>query len=736
MADSMTMFGVFNGNIWRDEMNGKSIFRMLTKHNLILSDMYQKEYIVNNLLVQKDERWVEVKCSALDTPIPSIERGTPIKVSGYFLSNDQDVWSFIISDFETECNDDITAVRYIKSFSGFNEEKAIQIIRHFGNDIFSYDSSMKEKMMEIARIKEDKIDEFLLKIERTKAENEVFSELSEVKIPYPYSIKAVKAFGKTAISVLKADPYQGLKFGFTFKQCDRLAKKYGYSGCSTQRLRAATDVCMSRIASEGHTYTPVEIFQKNLEYQLQNGGEYDEMISPVTSMVIKNSRFRFETGIGYKNIIDNKIAAAEERVAKKICSLCKKVAEPYNDDFLPIIENQCGMEFGKEQRSAFNMFRTRGIKILTGGPGTGKTTTVKGLILCYKMMHPNHRIKLAAPTGRAAQRLAESTEMPATTIHKMLEFVPYGESATVRDSNNPIEAEFVVIDEVSMMDIQLFDMLLEAIKPNTTLLLIGDIHQLESVGAGACLRDLLRTQIKVVDSTLLTEVFRQKGNSPIIDNSIKINSGISELEENNDFIIRELPSQKAMYDEVIEYYKSYKGNMFDIQILCPTYKGDAGIDKLNVTIRDLVNPTGKTLTYGFHRYREGDKIIMTKNNDDVGYYNGDIGLIESIKDDGIIINIRGKKIILTRECFDDLKLAYAITIHRSQGSEFKNVIVVLPKEPKSMLVRNLFYTAVTRAKKKVIIVAETGAIKTAVETDKADVRRTKLAKLIDKNRTL
>ena len=732
MAD-MTLFGVFVGNIWRDEMNGKSIFRILTKHRLVLKDMYQNTQIKTNFITGKDEKWFDVKCSALETPVPSLEKGTPVKVTGYFLDRNQEVWDFIVSDFSCSCNDDVTAVNFLNEL-GISKDKSQKIVNDFGNEIFDYDENMTETLINDYDIKEEKATDVIGRLSRKTAECEVFKELSTVKIPYPYTIKAVKTYGKKALDVLKGDPYQGLKIGFTFKQCDNLAIKYGYSSCNTARLRAATDVCMSRIASEGHTYTPIDVFNKALVYQLEHGG-YENKVSPTTTALIRNSRFKVESGPDYQIIIDRKIAAAEQRVAKNILKLCNSVPEPYDENYLPVIENKCGMEFGTEQRNAFEMFRKRGIKILTGGPGTGKTTTVKGLILCYQMMHPKHKIKLAAPTGRAAQRLAESTEMPATTVHKLLEFIPYGESPTVRDQNNPVDADFIVVDEVSMMDIQLFDMFLEAVKPNTTILLVGDIHQLESVGAGAVLRDLLKTKIDVVDATFLTEVFRQKGGSPIIDNSIKINQGRIDLEECNDFIISSKNSQKEMFDEVIAFYKAYRGGMFDIQILCPSYKGESGIDALNVAIRDMVNPTGKVLTYGYHKFREGDKIIMTRNNDEVGYYNGDIGIIETIPEDGIIINIRGKHITLTRECFDDIRLAYAITIHRSQGSEFKNVIVVLPKEPKSMLVRNLFYTGVTRAKKKVIIVSEQDAIKQAVETDKADVRRTRLSEILDKSRT-
>ena len=347
-------------------------------------------------------------------------------------------------------------------------------------------------------------------------------------------------------------------------------------------------------------------------------------------------------------------------------------------------------------------------------------------------MHPEHTIKLAAPTGRAAQRLAESTGMSATTVHKLLNYVPYGENPSCKDGNNPIDANMIVIDEASMIDIELFDMFLEAVKNDTTILLVGDIHQLESVGAGAVLRDLLNAKTVNIKHTFLTEVFRQKGGSPIIDNSIKINNGEYVLDTSEDFQIFNENSQIDCFNRVRDIYMSLynENDLYETQILCPSYKGESGIDKLNVSIRDTLNPDGKTLVYGWKKYRVGDKVIMTKNNMELGYYNGDIGVIKEIVEDNLTVSVKDTDITLSRENFDDLSLAYAITVHRSQGSEFDNVIVVLPSEPKSLLVRNLFYTAVTRAKRRVFIIYEGDALKTAISTDKTDDRRTRLSKLI------
>ncbi|MCR5624236.1 MAG: AAA family ATPase, partial [Lachnospiraceae bacterium] len=468
-------------------------------------------------------------------------------------------------------------------------------------------------------------------------------------------------------------------------------------------------------------------FKKQADYKI-NSSVFEDKVSILSLSSIKDEEFDIKN----KEIYSKSLKRAEERAANNVKRLAINKAEPFSEQYIPIIEKECGMAFGKEQREAFFMFRDRGIKILTGGPGTGKTTTVKGLILNYRYMHPNHKIKLAAPTGRAAQRLAESTGMPAQTVHKLLNYVPYGDNPTCKDGNDPIDADFIVIDEASMLDIELFDMLLEAVKNDTTILLVGDIHQLESVGAGAVLRDLLSAKTVNIKHTFLTEVFRQKGGSPIIDNSIKINNGEFDLETTDDFQVFKEANQIDCFNRVKELYLSlYNSNdLYDTQILCPSYKGESGIDKLNVSIRDTLNPNGKTLVYGWQKYRVGDKVIMTKNNMELGYYNGDIGVIKEIVEDNLTVSVKDTDITLSRENFDDLSLAYAITVHRSQGSEFENVIVVLPKEPKSLLVRNLFYTAVTRAKKRVFIVTEGEALKTAIITDRTDDRRTKLSKLI------
>ncbi len=730
MSEEFTMInGVYNYALWRDEANGKAFFILLTKKNLVLPQMYGKTYVSRNELTNKDETWYEVRCNAFDKPLPAIERGTPIRIEGFFQNDvvNEGSWQFKITSVELICNDEITAIRYLKKF-GIEFENALKITEKLGSNVFSYTQNEEFSAFLREFMSDKKADNVLKRLETITSEAETFSLFSEAKIPYPYVIKAVKHFGTAASRMVRISPYKvGMKIGLTFKQCDELAIKMGFSATSKSRIEAVSSSVMKSFSSGGNIYTPVDKFKKQVEYKI-NHSVFEEKVGPISYLSLKNEEYDIKNN----QIFSKSLKKAEERAAYNVKRLAKDVVEPFSEDYIPIIEEKCHMKFGKEQRQAFEMFRYRGIKILTGGPGTGKTTTVKGLIMCYQFMHPEHKIKLAAPTGRAAQRLAESTGLPATTVHKLLNYVPYGENPSCKDANDPIDADFIVIDESSMLDIELFDMLLEAIKNNTTLLLVGDIHQLESVGPGAVLRDLLQANTVNIKNTFLTEVFRQKGGSPIIDNSVKINNGETELEQCEDFVIKKERNQDDCFNTVKSIYTNLynKNDLYETQILCPTYKGEAGIDKINVALRDMLNPNGKTLTYGFQKFRVGDKVIMTKNNMECGYYNGDIGIIKSIVEDTINIMIRDNEIILSRENFDDISLAYAITVHRSQGSEFQNVIVVLPNEPKSMLVRNLFYTAVTRAKKRVFIISENDAMETSIMTDKTDDRVTKLRQLI------
>ncbi len=411
----------------------------------------------------------------------------------------------------------------------------------------------------------------------------------------------------------------------------------------------------------------------------------------------------------------------------------------FSTSLISYAEKACEKTYGTQQKEAFStVLRSNGVKIVTGGPGTGKTSTILGILLVYMKLHPEHKIRLCAPTGRAAQRMAESTGMEAVTVHRLLDYRPFGSSLICKDAANPIDADLIVVDEMSMMNIELFDLFLEAVKTGTTLILVGDINQLEAVGPGAVLQDLLEAPDTLIPRTMLTEVFRQKGGSPIIENAMRINSGLSDLVACQEFQTIHTKSEEESLKEIrkimIQLYDPK--NPFSSQILCPARKGLTGIQNLNIYLQELLNPAKKGFQYGSIKYRLNDKILFTRNNysilpkesgGEMGLYNGDIGVIKEINGEGLLVEVRNLHFQITRDLMDDLCLSYGMTIHKSQGSEFETAIVVMPAEPKNMLVRNLLYTAVTRAKKNVIIIDESSAAEVAIRVSRKGKRDTRLS---------
>ena len=395
-------------------------------------------------------------------------------------------------------------------------------------------------------------------------------------------------------------------------------------------------------------------------------------------------------------------------------------------------ESETGIELGEEQASAFVKILSSkgGLHIVTGGPGTGKTQLVKTILAAWEKEYPEEEIALCAPTGRAAQRMAEVTGREASTIHRLLDFRPYQEQPTF-NSIKPLPADLVIVDESSMIDVELFDYLICAVRPRATLILLGDSDQLESVGPGAVLRDLLDPENEIEKSRLV-KVFRQAAESKIVENAGKIRNGIDSLTEGDDFLIYHStePGQTISMVRNLALKFSDRSDPYRVQILCPTRKGAAGINALNMDLQENLNGGSVGIRAGGREFRQGDKVLMNTNNAAEGYYNGDVGIIKAITPDEMEIEIRGERIRILREMWEDVELAYATTIHKSQGSEYETVVIVLPAEYPGMLARNLIYTAVTRARERVYIVYEEDALQKAVRTYKASDRQTMLAEFI------
>lgn len=499
-----------------------------------------------------------------------------------------------------------------------------------------------------------------------------------------------------------------------FKVADMVASQREVSALNRSRLNALVNCAMDRLAENGDTYISVESLISQINIMQSAYTKLD------ARFILMNTKIsgRYEiTGHGYA--VKARVIA-EETVAKQIArlSLTGKSLN-FNPEMTEEIQKDAGIVYAPQQKEAFNMCASTGLKILTGGPGTGKTSTLKGILECLKKLIPGAVIKCCAPTGRAAQRMKESTGLEAQTVHRLCEYKPFaGESYSSKNETDPIAADIVVVDEVSMLDIEMASMLLSAIKDGAFVLFVGDVNQLESVGAGSVLRDMIASgQIPVYQ---LTKVYRQAETSAIVSNANKVNAGDMNIQEAEDFKIIRCLNENEVSEKTIELFKQFYDteNPYEFQMLSPVKAGAAGVNNLNrLAQQDIF--AGKNqphITAGKRKYFVEDKVIFLKNDTEKDFYNGDCGIIINLCEAEMTVDVMGNIISLSREDIcDRVSLAYDVTIHKSQGSEYQVVVIPLMKRAPGMLNRNLLYTAITRAKKKVYVITEHDALEMCIK---------------------
>lgn len=734
---------------WRDERNGHCRFDAKTRHVLYVSKQYKRKEVRKNAFNGADETWYTLSCDAIDVSVPSLDKNTPLKIEGYFIPKSNEYsWDFKVVSCDICNGDDIMSMQYLENYVPYQD--AMRIVKELGVDVFAFAKRRDASRMLQEKIgfSADEADDLIRTIRQTTAERDLFKILSPLGIPFPYCLKAVKKYGADAEQKLLRNPYySGGALGMTFLECDKIARAAGVSPMAYERLSAIADETMRNITANGHTWCDVKTFRNYYQrtakgaygYEGQSanaaigfpfrGGDVVSRKTPSGSYVIESSKLRDAEKRVAENIV--RLASAGRMSPADRLRKQKSLAS-----IVQYAEQECHMHCGAQQLAAFPVLLDGpGIKILSGEPGAGKTTTLRVLLVAFMRIHPSGVVKLCAPTGRAAQRMSESTGYPATTIHRLLEYRPYGERMAHKNANDPIKADLLVVDEASMVDIELFDILLDAIETGTTLLLVGDPEQLEAVGPGAVLYDLMHTDNNVVQKVHLTEVFRQKGDSPIRINAKKCKSGDTGLICAPDFeIIRtDNPENTLAVVNDISKHIYDPSNPFGTQILSPARMGVSGVDNMNASLQQLLNPKRqymKEVVYGRNHYRVNDKVIMKRNNYDLDYCNGDCGIVTAVDSGAMTIDIRGAKHVISRMLMEDVKPAYAMTIHKSQGSDFPAVIAVMPKEPRTMLTRSLFYTAITRAKQKVYVVTEGDSMEVAINTVRQGVRKTGLQSLI------
>ena len=621
--------------------------------------------------------------------------------------------------------------------NGIGEVFADKIVSKFGSKTFDIFDKRIKRLLEVPGMSEKRFKMIKESWEENKEINKIMVFLQSFGATTNLATKIYNQYGPDSVKVVKNNPYKLADelWGVGFKTADLIAGNLGFDKENYDRIRCGILYTLNKMSEDGHCFSFIDVLIDSAAELLEIDKNF---LMPVVNKMIDNEDIFKEEILGESDD-ESKTAIylplyyfSEIGTAKRFINLISESRGYFDDidddDFK--FYSPPGIRYAHEQIEAIRAAINNKVLVLTGGPGTGKTTTTLGIISAYRQA--GAKIQLAAPTGRAAKRMSEVTNMTAKTIHRLLEAHP--PAGFGRDEDNPINGDVLIVDECSMIDILLMNSLLKAIPEEMTLILVGDVDQLPSVGAGKVLADILDSG--VVPFIKLDKIFRQAQQSKIITNAHRINrGGYLELDDkNSDFIfIEETETEKAadlIVNLCTEILPKKNGiNPADIQVLSPMRRGVIGTATLNSRLQNALNPSNISIRHGETEFRVNDKVMQIRNNYEKGVFNGDIGFISEIdtKNGVITVVFDDGQVIYEREELDEIVLAYATTIHKSQGSEFPYVIMPMMMAHYIMLQRNLLYTGVTRAKKGLIIVGEKRAIFYAVKNNKIQERNTNLA---------
>jgi len=671
--------------------------------------------------------------------VPSVSVGEYIKCSGIW-HNDRNHGKQFKADFLKSLPPDTLEgiERYLGSglIKGIGAHFAKRLVSAFGDKVFEVIENKPDLLSTVDGIGKIRAQSICANWQDQKIIREIMVFLQSHGVGTTRATRIYKTYGEKAIEIVSQNPYQLAKDirGIGFISADTIAGNLGIAKNSLVRARAGIAHVLLEATSDGHCGLPKEILiqssQKLLEIE-------KDLIELAIVEEIKLKSLVADTLNNIETIFLTSYYVYEKNIAKILLNLAKSPVlwnQTDTTEILPIVEEQLNIKLAKSQKLAISKALESKLMVITGGPGTGKTTLVNALLKTLAAKKLN--IKLCAPTGRAAKRLSESTGLEATTIHRLLEIDPaYG--SFKRNEESPLLCDYLVIDETSMVDVPLFYSLLKALPLHSALLLVGDVDQLPSVGAGQVLKDIISS--RVISTVQLTEIFRQAATSKIITNAHSVNQGmlpnLQPPKEESDFYFIEAEHGDDIINKIITMIKDRIPERFnlnpvhDIQLLCPMQRGGVGARSLNVELQKVLNPNYSNGILKFGQiFAVGDKIMQTENNYDKETYNGDIGIIRAIneQDQEITINFYNRDVTYDYTDLDQITLAYATTIHKSQGSEYPAVIIPLTMQSYRMLRRNLIYTAITRGKKLVVIIGQKKALAIAVKDNTSSHRYSKL----------
>ncbi len=620
---------------------------------------------------------------------------------------------------------------------GIGPAYAEKIVKKFGMETIDILTKNPDKLLEVEGIGKKRIKEIKESWEKHKSIRDIMVFLQSFDISPAYASKIYRVYRHKAVEKIRDNPYCLAidVSGIGFVMADRIAEKMGVSKNSVNRAEAGILYLLKKSTEQGHSFLPLEILSKDAQKILDIPS--DVFINALNRLNEKGFIRIEESSYGEKAVYNSVLYMAEVSCAfelNRIKNSGKLFFNKVDLDLVKEVELENGIVFSKEQFEAVEKTLKNNLLVITGGPGTGKTTLIKGISRIFTKY--GAEVLLCAPTGRAAKRLSQATGMPAKTIHRLLEYNPM-ENTFGRNKNNPLEADLIIVDEISMVDILLLNNLLSAIKSGTSLLLVGDADQLPSVGPGNVLRDLISSGC--IPYVELKYIFRQKKGSDIVINAHKINKGIyinveNIYSESKRFYFIKIKEPKKIKDAIEELVKNRipsrfgYDRKFDIQVITPMYKGILGVDSLNEVLQRICNDEKDGIKRKNMVFKKGDKVMQLVNNYDKDVFNGDIGYIQEIYYDAgyLIVDFEGKPVAYDFIELDEITLAYAISVHKAQGSEYKCIVMPVSNQHFIMLQRNLLYTAVTRGKELVILVGDEDALRFAIKNDKIAKRYTDL----------
>ena len=670
----------------------------------------------------------------------SIQLGASLQVHGHWVNNPRFGRQLQMETCTEVRPSTLEGIRlYLASglIKGIGKRMAERIVAKFGAQTLDVLDTEPERLLEVQGISANKLETIKACWEEHLGIRALMLFLQPHGIGTAYAIRIYRHYRQQALAIVKENPYRLAMDipGIGFLTADTLAARLGFKPDDPLRAQAGTLYMLLKLVDEGHVYYPREALVTKTSEQLHiDPLLVDESIQDLE----REERVVIEDFGDHEGVYLSRFHHYESKIAfylKRIASSPKSVRFISPTDAVDNVVKRMGMTLAYEQRRAVEVATTSKLMVLTGGPGTGKTTILKAIIEVFA----NHKAKilLAAPTGRAAKRMAEACGREAKTIHRLLEYSPK-EDGFARNEDNPLACGLLVVDEASMMDTMLAYHLLKAAPLGATIIFVGDVHQLPSVGPGNVLGDFIASgAMPVVE---LVEVFRQAATSDIVCNAHLINKGeVPPLESSKDrlsdfYFIRQTDPEKVA-DVVVDLVKHHIPRRFkldpfdDIQILTPMHKGPAGSGNLNVRLQQALNAQGPGFQRGERVYRQGDKVMQIRNNYDKDVFNGDIGRIILVDAEERTLTVRydDRNVCYDSDELDEIVPAYAISIHKSQGSEYPAVVIPLLTQHYILLQRNLIYTGVTRGKKLVVLVGEPRALYMAIHNNKMQKRFTRLA---------